>query len=67
MKYINEYDAETMYDEMLDENGPVMVCGMAFSPSRILKELDSVAYNCGLADYLDACGLTTYFDEADEE
>lgn len=40
------------YDEMLDEvYGDVEVCGMTYSSSRALKELDPVAYNCGKSDY----------------
>ena len=67
MRYISEYEAEERYDELLDDEGPVYVAGMAFSPSRILKELDQTAYDCGLADFLDACGYTTDEDESDEE
>jgi hypothetical protein len=49
---------EEQYDEMLDEQGPVNVCGMQFDPSRILKELDPIAYNCGLSDMQDT--ITVY-------
>jgi hypothetical protein len=41
------------YDEMLDESGPVVVCGSAFNPSRIIKEMDPIAYRCGMNDYND--------------
>ena len=39
------------YEESLDCGGTVTVCGMEFEPSRILKELDPVAYRCGLSDH----------------
>lgn len=42
------------YDEMLDSDGDVSVCGMMFEPSRIIKELDPIAYDCGLSDYVDS-------------
>ena len=51
---MNAKEVETMtedaYDEMLDEAGPVTVCGMEFYPSRILEELDPIAYRCGFSD-----------------
>jgi len=41
---------EDQYDEMLDEQGPVKIGNLEFSPSRILYELDPIAYSCGLSD-----------------
>lgn len=55
--YIDEYDS------LLDESGPVDVAGLEFYPSRILYELDPIAYRCGLNDYVDA----TYSAEDTEE
>ena len=48
-KEVEEY-TEEQYDDLLDCDGPVIVCGMEYDPSRILKELDPIAYNCGLSD-----------------
>ena len=48
---IDEYDA---YDEALDSEGTVTVAGMEFYPSRILEELDPVAYHCGYNDWVDS-------------
>ena len=45
-------DNEQEYDDMLDEE-PVTVAGISFCASRILKELDPIAYSCGLDDYND--------------
>lgn len=58
------------YDKMLDEiYGDVEICGMTYSSSRALKELDSIAYNCGKGNYeagydLDNC--EEYVDLRDE-
>jgi predicted nucleic acid-binding Zn-ribbon protein len=58
------------YDEMLDDvHGDVEICGMSYSSSRALKELDPVAYRCGKIDYesdydLDNC--EEYNDLKDE-
>jgi hypothetical protein len=46
------YDA---YDEMLDDCYPMVKIGnLGYSPSRVLKEVDPIAYRCGLNDYLDS-------------
>ena|SRR5579859_4351971 len=41
------------YDEVLDQEGPVEICGLTFDASRIVKELDETAYRCGMNDYND--------------
>ena len=51
---LSESDIEDMYDEMLDSDGRVTVADIEFEPSRILKQLDPIAYNCGLATYQDS-------------
>ena len=58
------------YDEMLDEiYGDVEICGMNYSSSQALQELDPIAYRCGKGDYesnydLDNC--EEYSDLKDE-
>jgi len=47
---------EQQYCEMLDEAGPVVISGISFDPSRVLREMDPIAYNVGLNDYKDAVG-----------
>ena len=43
---------EAEYDEMLDEcYEMVNICGYEYYPSYALKNLDSVAYDCGFNDY----------------
>ncbi len=66
MKYLSEEAAYKEYDEYLDEGGTVMAGGLPFSPSRILKELDEVAYDEGFANWCDAEGVSTE-DEPEEE
>jgi len=47
-----------MYDEWLDEfDGPVRLAGCEYSASRVLREIDPIAYRVGFHDYLDAAGI----------
>lgn len=48
-----EYEcSDSEYDEMIDECEEVVtIFGMSYNPSRVLKELDPIAYNCGKSDY----------------
>lgn len=55
--YIDEYDS------LLDESGPVTVCGLEYYPSLILGEVDPIAYRCGLNDFVDS----TYSAEDTDE
>ena len=49
-------DTEELYDQMLDEcYGDFM---NTYPASRTLQEVDPIAYNCGLNDYID--GLELY-------
>ena len=57
VRYLNEYDAEEMYDEWLDSMGEVEVCGLTYLASRVLQAVDPVAYRCGFNDFLDAEGF----------
>ncbi len=67
MKYISERDARRLFDDLLDEQGPIMIGTLRYDPSYVLKNVDEVAYRCGLNDWLDANDLTPDEDEADEE
>ena len=53
-KELEDQENTDEYDEILDEQGPVIVAGMEFMPSAILKEMDPTAYRCGLNDFNDA-------------
>ena len=58
-------EAYSLYEGMLDENGPIEIAGIEFFPSQILKEMDLIAYNTGFNDYMDALGVDT--DELEDE
>lgn len=63
------YDYEEQYKEALDSEGTVKVCGMEFEPSRILEELDPIAYRCGLLDFVDTIDIedNPQYQELDEK
>ena len=51
-------DSEAAFMEMLDECYDEIKIGCcAFSPSRVLKGLDPIAFNCGLNEWVD-CEFT---------
>lgn len=55
---IDEDKYDEKYDEWLDEiHGEIMIGCISFSPSRILSELDPIAYRCGFSDYLDSLDI----------
>ena len=52
---ISEQMASEMYEEMLDDcEGPVELCGMTYSASHVLREVDPTAFRCGFNDYVDS-------------
>lgn len=52
---ITESQLEGFYQDMLDEcYGTVSVAGMEYATSRVLKEIDSIAYRVGMNDYADS-------------
>lgn len=57
-------EAIEAYDEFLDE---LHGSPMGFEGSRIMRELDPIAYRCGFADYMDAEGVDTDELEDDED
>lgn len=51
-------EAVEQFDEFLDEiTGEVVILGMTFLPSRILKETDPIAYRESLFNYIDGEGV----------
>lgn len=56
---------EGQYIEMLDSEGTITAGGIKFNPSRVLKELDPIAFSCGLNDWID--GLNKEDDETYKE
>jgi len=68
IEYIDESQAYELYNEMLDElYSPISIVGIEFDPSRVLKELDPIAYQCGFNDWLDSCDYTTDPSELETE
>ena len=54
-RLVTEAEALEMYEEMLDDcEGPVELCGMTYSASHVLREVDPTAYRCGFNDYVDS-------------
>lgn len=51
----NDYHDE--YDNMLDEISTVQIGSLEYSASRVLKEVDDIAYYCGYNDYVDSLEL----------
>ena len=48
-------DYEDQFDESLDESIPEIEIGcLTYSPSHVLKNVDPVAYRCGLNDFVDS-------------
>ena len=50
-------DYTDLYDEALNEGGPVRIGGLTFDPADIVKEMDPTAYRCGLNDFVDSMEL----------
>ena len=45
------------YDELLNEDGEVKIGGISFDRAYILKELDEIAYEQGLSEYVDSIDI----------
>lgn len=54
MAKLQDYELEEMYKEYIDETTePVTVWGMEYEASRVLLEVDPIAYRVGFSDWLD--------------
>ena len=42
---------EEQYDELLDLYGPVRIGTLTYDASRVLREVDPIAYRVGLSDF----------------
>ena len=65
-------DLESRYDDFLDEIYPdCTVAGMNFCTSRAIKELDPIAYRCGMSDWESDEGFVEidgdYYDQSECE
>ena len=51
-------DFADQFDDMLDESIPEIEIGtLTYSPSHVLKNVDPVAYRCGLNDFVDGMDI----------
>lgn len=41
------------FDDILDDEGYIEICGMEYARSSVLKKVDPIAYNCAKNDWLD--------------
>ena len=61
---------ESEYDYFLDQNyGEVNICGLTYSASSALKNLDPIAYSCSKSDYesnFDLENCAEYTEKRDE-
>ena len=59
--------AKVSYDMMLDNDSEIVVAGLQFWPSEVLRRLDPIAYRTGLNDYLDSMGVDSdTFDSVED-
>lgn len=50
----SEFADEQGYDDWLDEiSGEVTIGSLSYSASRVLSQVDPIAYRCGFSDYVD--------------
>lgn len=60
---------DSYYAEMLDElYSTVSICGYEYSASHALKELDPIAYRCGMVDYYDSleCDIISELEDMED-
>ena len=48
---VQEEEYAGYIDQIYEVYDPIVVAGITFSASRVLKECDPVAFRCGLGDY----------------
>lgn len=51
---ITRQQAFQQFEDILDDAPMIEVMGMSFYPSRVLHELDPIAYRLGFDDYIDS-------------
>lgn len=50
----DEDDLGDLYEDMLEEMGPVLIGGLSYSHAEAFKTIDPIAYRCGMLDYQSA-------------
>lgn len=62
----NDDECVQQYDDMLDEtSGEVVIGTLRYCASRVLKEVDPIAYDIGYTDYYDE-ELSELYNEKEE-
>ena len=56
---MTESEAYQMYDDFIDESGPIDIMGLKYYPSRVLKEIDPTAYRVYFNDFMDGSDIDT--------
>lgn len=66
---LSDDDLYQRYDDLIDEvDGDVSVGTLSWAASRVLKEMDPIAYRVGFSDWLDSeLGETITEDDPDDE
>ena len=63
-----DWEAEEAATELYDEDlSPVEVGGLTFDASRIVSELDPIAWRCFLADMISEIDMSDYDDTGSED
>ena len=58
MHSLNQAESlEQAFCDAMDEQGPVVIMGIEFDRSQILKEMDPIAYDTELVNFFDAMGF----------
>lgn len=63
--FMEEFDRESYivaFNEFLDDGNGITICGIEFTPSKILKECDPIAYRVYFNDY-----VSNYEDEHNDK
>ena len=62
-EYEEEHNTEESYEELIDEiSEEVKIGSLTYSPGRVLKEVDPIAFRCGMADESDR-----YYEQFQDE
>jgi hypothetical protein len=66
---LDEENYSDQFDELLDEQGEISICGALYSPSTILKEVDPINYRCSLTDFVNSFDIeeTEEYKDLQEE
>jgi peptidoglycan hydrolase CwlO-like protein len=64
----SDYVDDSQYNDWLDEvYGEVEIAGMSYCTSRVLREIDPIAYNCVHSDYCETLDKTDFPEFQDLE